>query len=82
MYKVVGKAYYSVTFEGKVYNKIRFSLMLDKDSFTDKFTSFEGDFYDTVCVKANDVNTLPSLGDYVVVSYNRYGKPDSVLVVK
>ncbi len=79
MFKVIGKAHYSVNYEGKTYDKIRYTLELTDlpKSIKDR----EGVIADTVCVKQNDFNDLPQIGDSVNVSYNRFGKPDVIIVV-
>lgn len=73
MFKVLGKAHYSVNYEGTVYNKIRYTLeLLDSPKNVSKR---DGILCDTVCITANEKNDLPQVGDFVDVYYNKYGKP-------
>lgn len=78
MFKVIGKAHYSVNFEGTVYKKIRYTLELQ---FQPKSVNwFEGVLADTVCITANEKNDLPQVGDLVNVYYNKYGMPAGLTI--
>ncbi len=79
MLKVIGKAHYSVTYEGQVYNKVRYTL--ESDTLPKGYKDLDGVLCETVCVKDTDFNNKPQLGDHVQVSYNRYGKPDVIIVI-
>lgn len=79
MLKIIGKAHYSVTYEGKVYPKIRYTL--EVDSFPSSYKDIDGVITDTVCVKDSEFNNKPNVGDVVQVCYNKYGKPDALIII-
>lgn len=79
MYKVIGKAHYSVTYEGTVYDKIRYTLELE--SLPKGYKDCDGILCDVVAIKQTEFNDRPEIGDTVNVSYNRYGKPDVIMVL-
>lgn len=79
MFKVIGKAHYSVTYEGTVYNKIRYTLELDK--LPKGYKDCEGVIAEVVAVKDVPFNDKPQIGDTVQVCYNRYGKPDTLIII-
>lgn len=81
-FKVVGKAFYETTYEGKVYKKVVYSLdSVDKS----KYKNFEGIVASVVVLPANDHNVIPRMGDTVAVSYDVYNgqrKATAIFVVK
>lgn len=78
MFKVIGKAHYSVNYEGTVYKKIRYTLELQDQP--KNVSWFDGVLTDTVCITANEKNDLPQVGDLVDVYYNKYGKPAGLTI--
>lgn len=73
MYKVVGKAFYEVEFEGKKYPKVRYTLALNDEVIRQRgFHEVQGPMCDTVTLRRDDLNSKPKIGDTVVVSYDVY----------
>ena len=79
MLEVIGKAHYSVTYEGTVYNKIRYTLQLTE--LPKEYKNCDGVICDSVALKHTDRNDKPKIGDTVQVCYNRYGKPDTLIII-
>lgn len=83
MYKVIGKAYYSVTFNDQLYPKVRYTLELHHESL-EKFDSFSGVLCDTIILPLRPDTDLPQLDDLVAVStrvYNGVVKPSAIFVI-
>ena len=85
MYKVVGKAYYQVEYDGQVYPKVRYTLELEQEDLDrKKLTGVTGTITDTVCLSHRTDTDKPQLGDKVVVSYGFYNgqkKPNGIFVI-
>lgn len=83
MYKVIGKARYSVEYKGQKYNKIRYSLQLEGDKLKG-FEQIEGPMVETVCLSAREDTLKPKIGDRVIVSYDVYNgvkKPNGIFII-
>lgn len=85
MLKVIGKAYYQVEYNDKIYRKIRYTLELDQDELDrKKLTVTGGVMTQTVELPHRDDTDRPDLGDLVVVSYGVYAgkaKANGIFVI-
>ncbi len=86
MYKVIGKAFYKVNYQGKEYPKVRYTLQLSDEVIRQRgFTGVQGPICDTVILKHDDQNAKPKIGDTVVVSYNVYNgqkKANGIFIIQ
>lgn len=79
MFKIIGKAHYTVTYDGKTYPKIRYTL--EMKSYPKSYNKVEGCITETVCIKYSESNNIPKIGDTVQVSYNKYGRPETLFII-
>lgn len=79
MYKVIGKASYSGEFQGYNFSKVRLFLQCDPNP---KWNAFEGVAVEIVNIPDSDTARSVKIGDIVDIRYNRYGKPDSVDILR
>lgn len=77
MAKIIGKGLYVATYEGKEYPKISFTLEDDSPRYSEK----KGVLATSVAVKRDDYHLGLQVGDNVRVSYNRYGKIDTLIKI-
>lgn len=71
MFEIIGKAFYTVNYNGNSYNKVRYTLKLLGDKVK-HYTDVEGVLTETVCLSVREDTIRPNIGDHVVVSYDVY----------
>lgn len=78
MFEIVGKGFYQVDYQGKMYSKVAYSL---KRLDVSNYVGVEGIIVDIVRLKSTERNDAFSVGDKVDISYNAYGKPETLFLV-
>lgn len=78
MFEVIGKGFYQVDYQGKKYSKVAYSL---KRLDVSNYVAVDGVIVDIVRIKSTERNDAFSVGDKVDISFNAYGKPETLFLV-
>lgn len=76
MYKVIGKARFTVNYQGKQYAKVRYTL---EREWPKSCNQFKGICAETITLRYTEANDIPAVGDQVDVYYNKFGNIDVII---